>query len=179
MKIMSRLQDVNTHDIRGAIELGCGTMSRVFNADDNDVPFFAATAWPEAWMGFCDWATEAHVPGRHLNALLAAKEAIGFEPEASVIEKHARAALFSFGGSAAVPLNRRDDPQGPLVRFHSHNLREGLLALHALIRLGRPDPAVGLMKRCIETIQTYFDPERGLQVQPMAERFGRLIRMRR
>ena len=37
---MARLQDVNTTDVRSAIELGCRTMSSIFNADDNDIPFF-------------------------------------------------------------------------------------------------------------------------------------------
>ena len=41
---MARLQDVNITDVRSAIELGCRTMSSVFNADDNDIPFFGSYA---------------------------------------------------------------------------------------------------------------------------------------
>ena len=44
---MTRLQDVNTTDVRSAIELGCRTMSSVFNADDNDIPFFGDVCAPK------------------------------------------------------------------------------------------------------------------------------------
>ena len=39
---MGRVSNVNTTDILGAIRLGCRTMSSVFNAYDNDTPFFGA-----------------------------------------------------------------------------------------------------------------------------------------
>ena len=67
---MTRLQDVNTTDVRSAIELGCRTMSSVFNADDNDIPFFGSYVRPQAELRFSAAHSEAHVPGRHLNALL-------------------------------------------------------------------------------------------------------------
>ena len=38
---MAKLSDVNTGDIRDAIRLGCRSMQRVFNADDDDIPFFS------------------------------------------------------------------------------------------------------------------------------------------
>ena len=76
---MTRLADVNTRDIRGAIELGCQTMSSVFNADDSDVdcPFFDVEVRPDVKMGFSGLHTEAHVPGRHINAMLNAEDAAG------------------------------------------------------------------------------------------------------
>ncbi len=36
---MVKLKDVNTTDILDAIQLGCQTMCRCFNADDNDLPY--------------------------------------------------------------------------------------------------------------------------------------------
>ena len=67
---MPKLNDVNTTDIPAAIRLGCQTMQNVFNADDNNIPFFGSRVRPEAKLSF-SWAhSEAHVPGRHLNALL-------------------------------------------------------------------------------------------------------------
>ena len=44
---MTKLQDVNTTDIAGAIRLGCETMGNVFNADDNDVPFSGRSSIPK------------------------------------------------------------------------------------------------------------------------------------
>ena len=62
---MTRLNDVNTTDIRDAIRLGCRTMCNVFNADDNDIPFFGSSVRPEAELTFSSFNSEAHVPGRH------------------------------------------------------------------------------------------------------------------
>ena len=38
---MSKLEDVNITDIAAVIRLGCQTMQNVFNAEDNQVPFFS------------------------------------------------------------------------------------------------------------------------------------------
>ena len=35
-----KLRNVNTTDIAAAIEAGTRTMASVFNADDDDIPFF-------------------------------------------------------------------------------------------------------------------------------------------
>ena len=43
---MAKLKDVSTTDIAGAIRLGCRTMCRLFNADDDDIPFFDILALP-------------------------------------------------------------------------------------------------------------------------------------
>ena len=92
---MARLQDVNTTDVRSAIELGCRTMSSVFNADDNDVPFFGSRVRPQAELRFSAAHSEAHVPGRHLNALLNAEDAAGVEVDEAAIEKtRGRGVLF-------------------------------------------------------------------------------------
>ena len=74
---MSLLENVNTTNIKEAIQLGCKTMQNVFNADDNQVPFFGSTVWPEASLSFSAHHSESHVPGRHLNALLNAEEVVG------------------------------------------------------------------------------------------------------
>ena len=89
---MPRLQDVNTTDLAGAIRLGCQAMSRCFNADDGDLPYGGARVRPGAYFA---GSMEAHIPGRHLNALLSAEEAAGVTLDESAVDKHARAALFS------------------------------------------------------------------------------------
>ena len=49
-----KLADVNTTSIRAAVELGCQTMGRTFNADDHDVgaPFFWISLRPVVPMQF-------------------------------------------------------------------------------------------------------------------------------
>ncbi|MBI2190622.1 MAG: hypothetical protein HYU36_01395 [Planctomycetes bacterium] len=68
---MAQLHDVNTTDLRGAINLGCRTMQSVFNADeDRRVAFFGAQLLPASEFSLSRYHSEAHVTGRHLNALL-------------------------------------------------------------------------------------------------------------
>ena len=56
-----QMNDVNTTDVLDAIQIGCHTMSSVFNAYDDDVPFFGSTVWPEARLTFSPADTESHV----------------------------------------------------------------------------------------------------------------------
>ena len=136
-----RLANVNTTDIRAAVELGCRTMGAVFNADDNDIPFFASEVRPNPHLSWNEVHSESHVPGRHLNALLAAEAALGIEIPVEVVAKHAAAAYFSYGGPLPLPLNRQRI-DGPLVSFNDHNLREGFHALYALARFRQDERAL-------------------------------------
>ena len=51
-----------------------------------------------------------------------AEDALGVAVDEEAIEKHRRAAFFSFSGPVALPLNRRVIG-GPLVNFAAHNIR--------------------------------------------------------
>jgi len=90
---MTQLQDVNTTDIPGAVRLACKTMGNVFNADDNDTPFFRSVVWPQARLSFSENFSEAHVPGILLIVLLTAEATLGIDVPDDVIDKHARAAF--------------------------------------------------------------------------------------
>lgn len=157
MQTLTRLSDVNTGDLRGAIALGCQTMGNVFNSDDHDIPHFQSTVFPQAEFSFNDSHTESHVPGRHLNALLMAESIAGIAIPESVIEKHANALFYSFGGALPFPLNR-ERIDGPLVRFLPHNLREGLHGLHALIAGRKSERGMKMAEKCITTILDLWRP---------------------
>ena len=157
---MGRLNNVNTTNILDAIRLGCRTMCNVFNADDNDVPFFGSRVRPEACLEF-SWAhSEAHVPGRHLNALLNAEEAAGIALDEDCISKHTRAVFLSYSGPVPLPLNR-DAIGGPLVHFLPHNIREGFHALYALAKYRDSARARELAEASIAAVFEYWDPVRG------------------
>lgn len=156
----ARLADVNTTDLHGAIALACETMGRVFNRDDSDIPFFAATVLPEARMAFNPSHSESHVPGRHLNALLTAEAVLDVEVPETVIERHAQAAYFSYSGGVALPLNR-ERIDGPLTRFLPHNLREGFHALYALARYRSSVQARELATDSIAAIRQYWTYDNG------------------
>ncbi|MEZ4860368.1 MAG: hypothetical protein R3C14_03645 [Caldilineaceae bacterium] len=191
----TRLTAVNTTDLRAAIALGCRTMCSVFNADDNHIPFFGSQVWPEARLSF-SWAhSEAHVPGRHLNALLNAEAAVGITLDESCIDHHAYATFFSYGGPVPLPLNRAT-VEGPLVHFLPHNVREGFHALYALAHFRQSQQAYELANASIQAIFKLWDPvqgwdlaylegELGLQVQRstyivgLARAIGPLVKLYR
>ena len=161
---MTRLQDVNTTDLTAAINLGCQAMQNVFNADDHDMPFFEANTWPYASMAFSPHLSECHVPGRHLNALLAAEAVTGVEIDPTAIERHRRAAFFSFSGPARLPLNRQEI-DGPLVNFSPVNLREGLHALYALVRYRHDTEAQALAEAFFDEIHNYWSVTGGWAIE--------------
>src|SRR5690242_8578188 len=167
---MTKLSDINTTDIRNAVSLGCHAMSSLFNADDNDMPFFGAaiapigtssTARPVAQIIYNRLGTaEAHMPGRHLNALLTAENALGITIDEAAIEKLTRAAFFSYSGPVALPL-MRDRIGGKLINFNPLNTREGFHALYALVAYRGSARAHDLTERAIEAIFRLWNPERG------------------
>jgi hypothetical protein len=167
---MTRVADVNTTDVAAAISLGCRTMQNVFNADDDYVPFFGSTVRPRSVLSFSAHHSEAHVPGRHLNALLSAESAIGVRLDEDAVQKHRRAAMLSYSGVTPLPLNRAGIG-GPLVNFCPHNLREGFHALYALTRFRQDDEARELAARSINAINGLWDPESGWNTAEL-ERLG-------
>ncbi len=154
---MPRLTNVNTIDVIDAIRLGCRTMSSVFDADDNGIPFFQSRAWPEAYLAFRPGVTEGHVPGRHLNALLNAEDAAGIEIAPEAVAGHEKAAYFSFSHAFCQPLDRAVI-DGPLKLHTPHNLREGMHALYALARYRNSERAREFAERAIHTVFEYWTP---------------------
>lgn len=140
--------------------MGCQTMQNVFNADDNHVPFFSSILRPEVRMGFHIAHSEAHVPGRHLNALLEAEAALGLHLDPQAIELHRSAMMLSYSGPVALPLNRQIIGGAP-VNFCPHNLREGFHALYALAKYRRDQEALELAERSIKTVLKLWNPENG------------------
>ncbi|MES2458726.1 MAG: hypothetical protein V4594_24435 [Bacteroidota bacterium] len=166
-----KLSDVNTTDIAGAILLGCGTMSHIFNADDHDLPFFGTTVGEQSDFWFNDSHTEAHIPGRHLNALLNAEQVLGLKIEAGVIEKHSAAAFYSYGGKIPMPLNRKR-LDGERLNFLPHNIREGFHALYALVKFRKSEKARLLAEQSIAFIFENWSPETGWNKKLIEEQLG-------
>jgi hypothetical protein len=155
---MPPVADVNSTDVLGAIRLACQAMGRVFDeADPHGVAFFDAVAWPEPQLAFSDVHSEAHVPGRHLNALLAAEALAGVAAEPDVVARHRSALFFSFSGDVPLPLNRARIG-GPLEHFCQHNVREGLHGLAALARWHGDDEAADLARRSVRFIADHWSP---------------------
>jgi len=168
---MARVENVNTTDIRDAIRLGCRTMCSVFDADDHDVPFFRSSVRPDAYLAFYHGHSESHVPGRHLNALLNAQDATGVELDETAIDKHTRAAMLSYSGPVALPLNRQTQAGLPVV-FLPHNIREGFHALYALVRYRDSAWARATAEASIAAIQDLWHPTEGWDVARLENALG-------
>ena len=159
---MSKLDNVNSTDILDAITLGCKCMGSVFNADDNDIPFFESSVWPEACLTFCG-SNEAHIPGRHINALLNAADIIDIDVNQAV-DKHRKAAFFSFSGPLPLPLNRKEIG-GPLARFCPHHVREGFHALYPLVKFRDDKKAKEIAEKSIGCILELWSPRVWLETR--------------
>ena len=158
---MPRVRNVNTTDLKAALELGARCMSGLFNADDPEgVPFFSSSLRPEARLSFSGAHSESHVPGRHLNALLEAEDAAGIEVDEEVVRRHRHAALLSYSGAAPLALNRKEIG-GPLVSFCPHNLREGFHALYALAAFRGDGEAAEIAERSVRCIFDLWSPDEG------------------
>lgn len=167
---MSQVADVNTTSILAAIRLGCRTMQRVFNADDDQVPFFGSCVRPQPRLSFSAHHSESHVPGRHLNALLTAEAVAGIRLDEQAVANHRRAAFLSYGGPLPLPLNR-EQIGGPLRNFCPHNLREGFHALYALTRYRDDAEAGEVFERSIAAVRWLWDPQTGWR-PPELEQLG-------
>ena len=169
---MVRLSDVNTTDIADAVRLGCNTMCHVFNADDNGIPFFSVVARPDAEISM---SLEAHIPGRHLNGLLNAMDAVGAEVDEECIEKHTRAAFFSYGGAVPLPLGRSEGSNEPDL-LGPHDIREGFHALYALVKYRDSRQARELAEKSIALILDYWDPVGDIDYDRLQRDFGLKLR---
>ena len=168
----AKLSEVNTTDIPGAIALGCETMSHVFNADDHDIPFFGSSIDEQSsGLWFNDSHSEAHIPGRHLNALLNAEHVLDLKIGKQVIEKHSDAAFYSYSGKIPMPLNRKKIGGEP-VNFLPHNIREGFHALYALVKFRNSKKARALAEQSIEFIFDHWSPEKGWNRQYIETELG-------
>ena len=164
---MTQLQDVNTRDIRDALELGCRAMSNAFNADDGDIPYGGASVRPVAALG---GSSEAHSPGRHLNAILNAEDAAGIRLDEDAVDKHARAAFFSYS-VAPLPLHRAE-PSGRPIVLMDHNVREGFHALYALAKYRGSEQARRLAESSIAAIFEYWVPNGEWDGEGLSRDFG-------
>ena len=112
---MTRLADVNTTDIIGAIELARNAMCSIFDPNGDDVPYFRVAVLPEAYFGI---PLESHVPGRHLNALLNAEDAAGLDVDEDAVQRFADTCFYYYGESPVqFPVDRSDGKyDSPVVR---------------------------------------------------------------
>ena len=173
MKDVSRygqLKNVNSTDMADAIRLGCLTMQRVFNRDDNDMIFMASRARPDPEL-YMSANYDGHLPGRHLNALLNAEAAAGIKLDEEAVQKHRKAAFHSYTGPLRLPKSR-PHVGADFVSFAGHDLREWFHALYALVKYRNDEEARRIAEESIATVFKLWNPDTGWDLQVMEGEMG-------
>lgn len=161
--LYGQLTDVNTTNMADAIRLGCLTMQRVFNPDDNDMIYMASRARPDPEL-YMSAIYEGHLPGRHLNALLNAEAAIGVTLDENAVQKHRKACFYSYSGPVRLPMGR-SRVGADLVNLAGHDLREGFHALYALVKYRNDTEARRIAEESIAAVFELWNPDDGWNLQ--------------
>ena len=153
----ARVSNVNTTSIPAAVELACSAMGQVFNPADNGYSYMYTRIWPDGWLGFSPYHGAVQMSGRHLDALLAAEDALGVDLDEGVLAQHTAATFFSLG-AGPLPCNH-NEPGGALTSVDEHSIREAVHGLHALARYRASDRAVEAAEALIAEIRRFWRAE--------------------
>ena len=153
----ARVASVNSTSIPAAVSLACQAMGQVFNPADNGFPYMYTRIWPDGWLGFSPYHGAIQLSGRHLDALLAAEDALGIEADEGVVAQHAEASYFSLS-AGPLPCNHHT-PGGPLTSVDEHTIREAVHGLHALARYRASDQAVDAAESLIADIRRFWSAD--------------------
>ena len=167
------LADVNTTNIRSAVQLGCQAMSGMFNADDDEVgaPFFWINLRPFVRMRFANIFSDAQVPGKSLLGLVTAEKRLGIRVDPAVIDQYARVLFYSYSGSVVLPVNR-DAIGGKLVNFVPVNVAHGFHGLYALAAFKGSDRAREVAELSIAAVSSLWDSKKGWDRTRIETTFG-------
>ena len=152
-----RVANVNTTSIPAGVESACRAMGNVFNPADNGYPYMYTRIWPDGWLGFSPYHGAIQLSGRHLDALLAAEDALGIELDEDVITQHTEASFFSLS-AGPLPCNH-STPGGPLTSVDEHSIREAVHGLHALARYRESDRAAEAAEALIADVRRFWSAE--------------------
>ena len=153
----ARVSNVNTTSIPAAVELACRAMGQVFNPADNGYSYMYTRIWPDGWLGFSPYHGAVQMSGRHLDALLAAEDALGVDLDEGMLAQHTAATFFSLG-AGPLPCNH-NEPGGALTSVDEHSIREAVHGLHALARYRSSDRAVEAAEALIAEIRRFWRAE--------------------
>lgn len=141
------------------IELGMEHMTRSFDEDAGGLPWFDIRLRKglPAYMEHFPCFDSSHVPGRCLDGLLMGEAATGIKAPDRAINTYRKFLFESF--NAADGLNGYIDPETNRRTILFHNFREGLLALHALVRWRNDAEARLIADRMLEVIHGISRPD--------------------
>ncbi|HCG01709.1 MAG TPA: hypothetical protein DEV93_14345 [Chloroflexi bacterium] len=168
-----KLLDVNSRNIREAAKMGCQNMGRIFDADNQNLPYAVAPLYPRAAFGLAEFS-EPQIPGRLLSALLAAEAHMGLSMDEATVKRHEQIAYLSYSGPVALPLScevpqidlfdvsqiQKVDPTR-LTRFQPVHVAHGFNALYALVAYRSSSRAHEIAESSIRACLDLWHPATG------------------
>jgi len=168
-----KLLDVNSRNVQDAAKMGCQNMGRIFDADNQNLPYGVAPLYPRAAFGLAEFS-EPQIPGRHLTALLAAEAHMGLSVDGVTVKRHEQTAYMSYSGPVALPLScevpqidlfdvsqiQRVHP-ARLTRFQPVHIAHGFNALYALVAYRSSSRAHEIAESSIRACLALWNPVTG------------------
>lgn len=147
----------NATDLELAIREGCHPMQQLFDSRHR-LPYFQNVMQEDnSFNALNESLSLSHMPGRWLDALLAAEHAVGIRPDEAVIRRLADIAYMAMDHPMGLPRNLDMTTYGPANVSHLHNLRESMHAFAALYRHRGETRALDAAKRQIAAVNRYYD----------------------
>lgn len=153
---------INDSDIALAIRKGVGPMQRLFDPKHDRLPFFWNMMSGGAFFGNRHHPTYSisHVPGRWLNALLSAQDALGVPVEEATVDALRRWTYESVEEKGlGLPCCIDTKTFQKTGQCDLHNLREVMHACYALVKYRSDERALGIAKTVIDSVDRYYDFE--------------------
>lgn len=154
---------INTTDLELAIKEGCNPMQRLLDPSCDNLPYMVNC------MSGLDPKNEhhaiysmAHVPGRWLNALLNAEDAVGIDLDEQVVCDLARWTYRAFDHPMGISQTLDLKSLEPIPVSDLHNLRETTHALYSLVKYRDEKKALEIVRKQIETVNRFYDFETGV-----------------
>ena len=156
----------------GRVELACRFLSRAFDADRPDTPFFyiRTNARGRCYLDHVFWYDTCHVPGRCLDAMLNARHVFGIDTDEVAVERFARVQKRALRGYEGFGGYLHPTSGAKCIGFH--NLRESLFGLLALMRFTGDPAAARMARRLLTAVAGLFDVNGEVRPKALA-RLGR------
>ncbi|MGV3613752.1 MAG: hypothetical protein ACO1SV_00335 [Fimbriimonas sp.] len=156
-KPMTTTAPLDPTTLEGSLRLAGGNLLAILNPEANYLPYWELTVnHPDltARLGFW-WP--AHNLGRWLDAMYRLEEAIGFKIPKKIDSAMAENARRFFDNPDHICLNPDRGPVHPRtidegLQWDLHSLREGMLALHALVRWRKSAWAADMGRKMITSV---------------------------
>lgn len=154
---------VNTTNLEIAIRKGCNPMQQMLDPAHDNLPYFSnLMSGSDPRNGHHASVSMGHMPGRLLNALLNAEDAVGVKLNEQIIRDIARWTYTSLDHPMSIARDLDIETFKPIPSSDLHNLRETMHALYALVKYRHDKRALKIARQQIQTVDTFYNFDTGV-----------------